>query len=67
MSNIKMNIDFQEKKISNVEGMKLVEILNIIRKVDKKNWEHYIIVNNMIILEQNPSKEGWKNNPFDKI
>jgi len=62
-----MNIDFQEKKISNVEGMKLVEILNIIRKVDKKNWEHYIIVNNMIILEQNPSKEGWKNNPFDKI
>lgn len=63
---MKMNIDFQSKKISNVNGMKLVDILNMIRKVDKKNWERYEITDQMVLV-QNPDKKGWENNVFDKL
>jgi len=63
---MKTQIDVARKQIKFSRGAKVIDILNAIRKVDRKNWEQYTIEEN-IIIDQNPNEEGWKNNVFDSL
>ncbi len=63
---MKTQIDVARKQIKFSRGAKLIDILNAIRKVDRKNWEQYTIEES-IIIDQNPNEEGWKNNVFDSL
>jgi len=65
MNNIKVDIVYKTVQFN--KGMSLQHIINTLMKVDKKNIQKYVIVEeNAPLLQQDNTKQGWQNNPFDK-